>query len=145
MSLTNDINGFASFCLRKISHMSISVTYACLKEIGIRKVLGASTGKLIALLSKDFLKLIIIAILISCPLAFWGSQKWLQDFAYRTKMDIWIFVLAAFLTTAITLLTVFFNLLKLRGLTLQKFLGMDKIEPGIMAFFQKKILLIVKP
>jgi len=85
-------------------------------------VLGASTGKLIALLSKDFLKLIIIAILIACPLAFWGSQKWLQDFAYRTKMDIRIFILAAFLTTAITLLTVFFQSIKVARVNPSKIL-----------------------
>lgn len=93
-----------------------------IKEISIRKVLGASTGKLIALLSKDFLKLIIIAIFIACPLAFWGSQKWLQDFAYRTKMDFWIFILAAFLTTAITLLTVFFQSIKVARVNPSKIL-----------------------
>jgi putative ABC transport system permease protein len=93
-----------------------------IKEISIRKVLGASTGKLITLLSKDFLKLIIIAILIACPLAFWGSQKWLQDFAYRTKMGIWIFILAAFLTTAITLVTVFFQSIKVARVNPSKIL-----------------------
>jgi putative ABC transport system permease protein len=83
-----------------------------IKEIGIQKVLGASTGNVIRLLSKDFLKLIIIAIVIACPLAFWGSYKWLEDFAYRTKIGVWIFVLAGFLTMVITMATIFFQSIK---------------------------------
>ena len=93
-----------------------------IKEISIRKVLGASTGKLITLLSKDFLKLIIIAIILACPLAFWGSQKWLQDFAYRTKINTWIFIIAGLLTTAITLLTVLFQSIKVARLNPAKIL-----------------------
>jgi putative ABC transport system permease protein len=83
-----------------------------IKEIGIRKVLGASTVNVIALLSKDFLKLIIIAIIIACPLAFWASHRWLQDFAYRTTLNPWFFIIAALLTIAITWLTIFLQSVK---------------------------------
>ncbi len=91
------------------------VAYAAeqrIKEIGIRKVLGASTVNVIALLSKDFLKLIIIAIIIACPLAFWASHRWLQDFAYRTTLNPWFFVIAALLTIVITWLTIFLQSVK---------------------------------
>ncbi len=83
-----------------------------IKEIGIRKVLGASTLNVIRLLSKDFLKLVIIAIVIACPLAFWASHRWLQDFAYRTTLNAWFFVTAALITILITWLTIFFQSVK---------------------------------
>ena len=86
-----------------------------IKEIGIRKVLGASTLNVIRLLSKDFLKLVIIAIVIACPLAFWASHRWLQDFAYRTKLNAWFFVTAALITILITWLTIFFQSVKVAG------------------------------
>ena len=56
------------------------------KEIGIRKVLGASVSNVAAMLSKDFLKLVVIAIVIALPVAYWAMDKWLQDFAYRISM-----------------------------------------------------------
>jgi putative ABC transport system permease protein len=86
-----------------------------IKEIGIRKVLGASTLNVIRLLSKDFLKLVIIAIVIACPLAFWASHRWLQDFAYRTRLNAWFFVTAALITILITWLTIFFQSVKVAG------------------------------
>ncbi len=64
------------------------------KEIGIRKVLGATVASIIALLSKDFLKLVFLAILIASPLAYWLAGKWLQDFAYRVDLGAGVFVLA---------------------------------------------------
>ncbi len=80
-----------------------------IKEIGIRKILGASTLNVIVLLSRSFVKLILIAILIASPLAFWLSHRWLQDFAYRTTFQPWFFVIAAFITIIITWLTIFFQ------------------------------------
>jgi ABC-type antimicrobial peptide transport system permease subunit len=74
------------------------------KEIGIRKVLGASIKDISLILSKDFLRLIIIAFFIAAPLAWLLMNKWLQDFAYRTPINWWIFavaVLAALVTTCI--------------------------------------------
>ncbi len=91
------------------------VAYAAeqrIKEIGIRKVLGASTLNVIVLLSKNFVKLALIAIIIASPLAFWLSHRWLQDFAYRTTFNPWFFVIAALITIVITWLTIFFQSVK---------------------------------
>jgi putative ABC transport system permease protein len=76
------------------------------KEIGIRKVLGASVSDIVALLSKDFLKLVVAANLIAWPVAYWIAEKWLQNFAYRTNVGIGVFALAGGLALGIALLTV---------------------------------------
>ncbi|WP_288426698.1 ABC transporter permease [uncultured Spirosoma sp.] len=76
------------------------------KEIGVRKVLGASVASIVALLSRDFLKLILIAIVIASPLAWYAMQQWLQNFAYTIELSWWLFALAGLLTTVIALLTV---------------------------------------
>lgn len=76
------------------------------KEIGIRKVLGASVAGITGLLAKDFLKLVAIAILIASPLAWWGLDKWLQDFEYSINMKWWMFALAGLLAITIAFLTV---------------------------------------
>ncbi|MFD1145220.1 ABC transporter permease [Larkinella insperata] len=76
------------------------------KEIGIRKVLGASVGGIVALLSRDFLKLVLAAILIASPIAWYAIHTWLQDFAYRITIDWWVFALAGALAILIALLTV---------------------------------------
>lgn len=76
------------------------------KEIGIRKVLGASVQNITALLSKDFIRLAVIAILIAAPLSWWALHKWLEDFAYRISLSGWMFVLAGAATIALTVLTV---------------------------------------
>ncbi|MBS1975361.1 MAG: FtsX-like permease family protein, partial [Bacteroidetes bacterium] len=76
------------------------------KEIGVRKVLGATVPNLVAMLSKDFLKLVGIASLIAFPVAWWAMHKWLQDFAYRINIEWWVFLLAAFIALFIALLTV---------------------------------------
>ncbi len=82
------------------------------KEIGIRKVLGASVQNITALLSKDFIKIVIIAILISMPAAWWALDQWLQDFAYKITLHWWMFALAALLTVCVTLITVSFQAIK---------------------------------
>ena len=76
------------------------------KEIGIRKVLGASVSNVAAMLSKDFLKLVVIAIVIALPVAYWAMDKWLQDFAYRISMEVWMFALAGSVAVVVTLLTI---------------------------------------
>ena len=76
------------------------------KEIGIRKVLGASVTQIVNLLSKDFLKLVILGIVIASPVAYWAMNKWLQDFAYKVEISWWIFALAGLVAIAIALLTV---------------------------------------
>jgi len=84
----------------------IYITNQRTKEIGIRKVIGASIGQLVALLSKDFLLLVGIAFLIAAPIAWWGAHTWLQNFAYKTALSWWIFLsggLIMFLTAMIIL------------------------------------------
>jgi ABC-type antimicrobial peptide transport system permease subunit len=83
-----------------------------LKEIGIRKVLGASLGNVVVLFSKDFLNLILVAFLIASPIAWYAMYRWLQDFAYRIDIDWWIFVLAGVIAVAIALLTVSYQSIK---------------------------------
>ena len=79
------------------------------KEIGIRKVLGASAASIVALLSKEFLRLVGLAFLIAAPVAALVMSRWLRDFAYRISIGWWVFVLAALLAIAITMLTVGFR------------------------------------
>ncbi|HEY0678498.1 MAG TPA: ABC transporter permease [Chitinophagaceae bacterium] len=82
------------------------------KEIGVRKVLGASTSSIIGLLSKDFLKLVAIAIVIASPIAWFVMNKWLEDFAYRVNISWVVFVITAFTALVIALLTIGFQALK---------------------------------
>ena len=83
-----------------------------LKEIGIRKVLGASTDSIVTLLSKDFLLLVIIAAIISFPIAWFGMNRWLQDFAYRIDIPWWAFILAAFVAAITAIGTVSIQAIK---------------------------------
>lgn len=76
------------------------------KEIGIRKVLGASVSNIVTLLSKDFIKLVILAFIIASPLAWFIMNKWLQDFAYRTDIGAWVFIAAAGLSMLIAFITI---------------------------------------
>jgi len=82
------------------------------KEIGIRKVLGASVGNITTLLSFDFVKLVVIAVVIASPIAWWAAQGWLQNFAYRTSLNGWVFVAAAGIALAVAFLTVSFQAIK---------------------------------
>ena len=82
------------------------------KEIGIRKVLGASTGSITTLLSKEFLKLIIIASLISFPITWYAMNKWLQDFAYRISIQWWVFLLAGIIAVLVAAITISFQSVK---------------------------------
>jgi putative ABC transport system permease protein len=79
------------------------------KEIGIRKVLGASVHGIVQLLSGDFIKLVMIAFVIAAPVAYWMMQKWLQDFAYRAEISWWIFLVAGAIGICIALITVSFQ------------------------------------
>ncbi|WP_221622326.1 ABC transporter permease [Larkinella rosea] len=82
------------------------------KEIGIRKVLGASVGQIVTLFSRDFLRLILIAILIASPIAWYAMNQWLQGFAYKVTVAWWIFALSGAGALAITLLTISFQSIK---------------------------------
>lgn len=82
------------------------------KEIGIRKVLGASVPGVVTLLSRDFLKLIAIANFVSWPLAYFGMHKWLQNFAYKTGINVWIFIITGVVAMGIALATVSYQSIK---------------------------------
>jgi putative ABC transport system permease protein len=83
-----------------------------IKEIGIRKVLGADISTIVTLLSKDFLKLVAIAAVLAFPVAWYFMNKWLQDFAYRINMPWWIFIIAGILAAVIALVTISFQAIK---------------------------------
>lgn len=90
-------------------------TYAAeqrIKEIGIRKVLGASIGSIVSLLSRDFLKLVLIAAIIAFPISWWAMKNWLSDFAYRINIHWWVFLIAGGLAVLIALATVSFQAIK---------------------------------
>jgi len=82
------------------------------KEIGIRKVLGASVGSVFRLLSGEFLALVFLSLLIATPLAWLAMSKWLQDYAYHTNISWWMFVLAGVAALVITFLTIGFQTIK---------------------------------
>jgi putative ABC transport system permease protein len=82
------------------------------KELGIRKVFGARTSHLAGLLTKEFAKLILIANLIAWPVAYFGMKRWLEGFAYRIEIGIWIFVAAGALTLCIAIVTVAYHTLR---------------------------------
>jgi putative ABC transport system permease protein len=83
-----------------------------LKEIGMRKVLGANVMSIIALLSKDFVRLVFIACCIAFPIAWWGANSWLEEYAYHIEVSWWIFALAGVMATGIALLTVSYQAIK---------------------------------
>ena len=82
------------------------------KEIGIRKVLGASVNNVVTTLSKDFLKLVFIALIIAIPLAWLATTKWLQNYPYRITLDWWLFVIASLVVILVALVTVSFQAIK---------------------------------
>ena len=104
----------------------LAITIACLgllslaafiiirrtKEIGIRKVVGASVRNIAFMLSKDFLKLVFIAMLIAFPIAWWAMNEWLQSFAYRITIGPGVFIISGGTIVLITLLTISFQAIK---------------------------------
>src|SRR5258708_1201405 len=105
--------GFAIFiaCLGLLG-LSLFGTTQRIKEIGVRKVLGASVANIVLLLSKDFVALIGISFVIAAPVAWWVMHQWLQDFAYRITLSPWIFAGAGFLAVLIALTTISFQAIK---------------------------------
>ncbi len=106
-------SGFAIFiaCLGLLG-LSLFATTQRTKEIGVRKVLGASVSNIVMLLSKDFIKLIIIAFVIASPVAWFVMHNWLQDFAYRINISWWVFIAAGLLAILIALITISFQAIK---------------------------------
>ncbi|RAK03102.1 putative ABC transport system permease protein [Larkinella arboricola] len=82
------------------------------KEIGVRKVLGASVGSIVGLLSKEFVKLVLIALVLASPVAWYAMDKWLQAFEYKIAVSWWMFALAGVLAIAVALLTISFQSIK---------------------------------
>jgi len=82
------------------------------KEVSIRKVLGASVTQILTLLSRDFVKLVLLAFLITIPLAWLASYKWLENFAYKTEMTWWLFVLSGFSMLLLTLVVLSIHTIK---------------------------------
>jgi putative ABC transport system permease protein len=95
------------------------------KEIGVRKVMGASTGSIVSLLSKDFLKLVLLAFVIASPIAWYGMQNWLKNFAYQTEIKWWIFAIAAILSVVIAFATISFQSIRAALMNPVKSLRMD--------------------
>ncbi|HEV8506812.1 MAG TPA: ABC transporter permease [Chitinophagaceae bacterium] len=106
-------SGFAIFiaCLGLLG-LSLFATIQRTKEIGVRKVLGASVSNILVLLSKDFIKLVLIASVIAFPVSWWIMHKWLQDFAYRINISWWIFLGAGLLSIVIALGTISFQAIR---------------------------------
>jgi len=104
--LLNWSAGLAVFisCLGLLG-LVIYTTTQRVKEIGVRKVLGASVSQIVGLLSKDFLMLVVLAFLIAAPLAWWAMNKWLQDFAFRTNISWWVFAVCGISMMIIAWLT----------------------------------------
>ncbi len=98
-------------CLGLFGLSAFTITQR-IKEIGIRKVLGASVGSIVGLLSKDFMKLVIIAAVIAFPVAWYAMHNWLQDFAYRITIPWWVFIIAGVAAAFIALVTISFHAIK---------------------------------
>ena len=77
-----------------------------LKEIGIRKVLGASSFGIVKMLSTDFTKMVLVAMLLAFPLSYWAANHWLDNFAYRMEVPLWVFMSAGLLALLVAWLTV---------------------------------------
>jgi putative ABC transport system permease protein len=90
----------------------IFTTNSRAKEIGVRKVLGASVAQIISVLSTDFMRLVFLAFIIAAPIAYWASYKWLQNFAYRTNLSWWVFVVSGLSMLLIALLTLSMQTIK---------------------------------
>jgi putative ABC transport system permease protein len=108
--------GFTSFailisCLGLVGLTAFSITRRT-REVGVRKVMGASVAGVIGLLSLDFIKLVFVSILVASPIAWYVMHQWLMEFAYRIKISPWVFVLAGFLALFIAIVTVSFQAIK---------------------------------
>jgi putative ABC transport system permease protein len=98
-------------CLGLLGLSAFSITQRT-REVGVRKVMGASVGGIVKLLSVDFIKLVFVSTLIAIPVAWFGMDRWLRDFAYRIDMPWWAFMAAGFIAVVIAVATVSFQAIK---------------------------------
>jgi putative ABC transport system permease protein len=98
-------------CLGLFGLSAFTITQR-VKEIGVRKVLGASIPQIVTELSKDFLKLVLVASVIALPIAWYSMSKWLLDFAFRISIQWWVFVMAGVIAVVIAFLTISFQSIK---------------------------------
>jgi putative ABC transport system permease protein len=98
-------------CLGLFGLSAFTITQR-VKEIGVRKVLGASVPQIVMELSRDFLKLVLIAAVIALPIAWFSMSRWLQDFAFRINISWWVFVLAGFIALVVAFVTISFQSVK---------------------------------
>ncbi|WP_254561282.1 ABC transporter permease [Dyadobacter diqingensis] len=98
-------------CLGLLGLSAFSITQRT-REVGVRKVMGASVGGIVKLLSVDFIKLVFVSTLIAIPVAWFGMDRWLRDFAYRIDMPWWAFIAAGFIAVVIAVATVSFQAIK---------------------------------
>lgn len=115
--VTGSLAGWFSFLTIFISCLGLFglATYMAqnrIKEIGVRKVLGASVTNITALLSKDFLKLVVLSLVIASPVAWFAMYKWLAGFTYRTPINWWVFIMAGFLAVLIAVMTVSYQAIR---------------------------------
>jgi putative ABC transport system permease protein len=106
-------SAFAIFiaCLGLLG-LSLFATIQRTKEIGIRKVLGASVTNIVMLLSRDFIRLVLVAFIIASPVAWLIMNNWLNDFAYRINISAWIFIAAGLLSVLVALATISYQAIK---------------------------------
>jgi putative ABC transport system permease protein len=93
-------------CSMGLFGLALIVTQNRTKEIGVRKVNGARVVEILTILNKDFLRWVLIAFVLACPFGWYAMNKWLENFAYKTTLSWWIFVIAGVLALVIALLTV---------------------------------------
>jgi ABC-type antimicrobial peptide transport system permease subunit len=112
-SLLKWATGLAIFisCLGLLG-LVIFTTNSRKKEIGVRKVLGASVSQITSSLSTDFIRLVLLAFVIAAPIAWWASYKWLQNYAYKTNMSWWLFAISGFSMLLLALITLSIETIK---------------------------------
>jgi ABC-type antimicrobial peptide transport system permease subunit len=111
--LTNIFAGLAIFiCCIGLAGLASFTIEKRIREIGIRKVMGATVSQVLLLISKDFLRLVLIAFLIAVPIAWWGMHSWLQNYTYHISISIWLFVGVGSVVLLLTLLVVSLNTMR---------------------------------
>jgi len=111
--LTNIFAGLAIFiCCIGLAGLASFTIEKRIREIGIRKVLGASVSQVLLLISKDFLRLVLIAFCIAVPLAWWGMHSWLQNYIYHITISIWLFIAVGLIVLLLTLIVVSLNTIR---------------------------------